>query len=137
MFVHPLVGRPGRVEHRLKEEIWTPSTFFGNLFDERFLCLFFCLFLAFLPCPNSPIVSLHLCFLVCSFLPSPHALLDGDAGVGGRANLPSRRISPAVTPTSTPFRRFPSPSGTLLLMLLSFNRRETSLFSSHNNLFFF
>ncbi|XP_046460070.1 patronin-like isoform X39 [Daphnia pulex] len=36
---------------------------------------------------------------------------DGDAGVGGRANPPSRRISPAVTPTSTPFRRFPSPSG--------------------------
>ncbi|XP_046460071.1 patronin-like isoform X40 [Daphnia pulex] len=33
------------------------------------------------------------------------------SGVGGRANPPSRRISPAVTPTSTPFRRFPSPSG--------------------------
>ncbi|XP_046460068.1 patronin-like isoform X37 [Daphnia pulex] len=38
-------------------------------------------------------------------------MTDGDAGVGGRANPPSRRISPAVTPTSTPFRRFPSPSG--------------------------
>lgn len=89
----------------------------GSFLTNFLFC--FCLFILTWTCfaLHSPIVSSP--FLPHLFLHSlPRALLDGDAGVGGRANPPSRRISPAVTPTSTPFRRFPSPSGTRLLIVV-------------------
>ena len=75
----------------------------GTRLSNHLVC---CLSLSFF------LVVLNLSFLGPFPLPSfVSSGLDGDAGVGGRTNPPSRRISPAVTPTSTPFRRFPSPSG--------------------------